>query len=74
LENKHPQLAYETKILKSLQGGIGIPNVYYYYNESKYNYMIIDLLSSSLELLFTQCNKSFTLKTIIMLSEQMVIM
>ena len=72
LDCKHPQLAYEAKILKGIQGGIGVPNVYYYYNENKYNYMVIDLLGPSLESLFSQCNKSFSLKTIIMLSDQMV--
>lgn len=69
---KHPQLAYETKMLKYLQGGIGIPNVHYYYMSSDYNFMVIDLLGPSLEDLFNFCKRSFSLKTVLILGEQMV--
>jgi hypothetical protein len=34
--------------------------------------MIIDLLGKSLEDLFVQCNKKFSLNTVIMLAKQMV--
>ena len=30
-QNKHLQLRHETKILKELQGGIGIPKIYSFY-------------------------------------------
>ena len=69
---KNPQLAYEAKILKYLQGGIGIPNVNYYLAEDEYNYMVLDLLGHSIEIVFSNCNKNFSIKTTIMLSEQMV--
>jgi len=69
---RHPQLAYETKILKYLQGGSGIPNVHYYCVSGDYNFMVIDLLGPSLEDLFSYCQRKFTLKTVLMLSEQML--
>jgi hypothetical protein len=68
----NPQLGYEAKILKYLQGGIGIPNVHYYVSEDEYNYMVLDLLGQSIEVVFSNCDKNFSLKTTIMLTEQMV--
>ena len=69
---KHPQLEFETKILKYLQSGIGIPNVYYYCSSGDYNFMVIELLGPSLEDLFNCCNRKFSLKTTLLLAEQMV--
>ena len=69
---KNPQLGYEAKILKYLQGGIGIPNVHYYISDDEYNYMVLDLLGKSIEEVFSCCDKIFSLKTTIMLTEQMV--
>jgi hypothetical protein len=59
-------------MLKFLQGGTGIPNVHYYITEDDYNFMVLDLLGLSIESVFTNCDKNFSLKTTIMLSEQMV--
>ena len=70
--NKHPQLIYESKLYLSIQGGIGIPNVYWYGTQGNYNILIIDLLGSSLEDLFNQMKRIFSLKTTLMLGEQML--
>lgn len=69
---KHPQLSYETKILQYLKGGTGIPNVHYYCVSGEYNFMVIDLLGPSIEDLFTFCSRKFSLKTVLMLVDQMV--
>ena len=72
INTKHPQIFYESKIYTTLKGGIGIPNIYWCGTLGKYNILIIDYLGKSLETLFNDCNRKFTLKTTIMIAEQML--
>lgn len=69
---RHPQLLYESKLYKILQGGAGIPNLRWYGVEGEYNVMVIDLLGPSLEDLFNFCSRKFSVKTVIMLADQML--
>lgn len=71
-KNKHNQLQYEAKIYSALQGGVGIPSLYWCGTQGNYNILIIDLLGSSLEDLFSSCNRVFTLKTALMVTDQML--
>jgi len=72
IKSKHPQLLYESKLYKILAGGVGLPNVHWYGVEGDYNVMVIDLLGPSLEDLFSFCNRKFSLKTVLMLADQMI--
>jgi serine/threonine protein kinase len=81
---KTPQLIYESKILKLLQGGgniinkhniflVGIPNVYHSTTISESNIMVVELLGSNLDdyMVKTQ-EKKFSLKTVLMIADQIV--
>lgn len=69
---KHPQLKYEERVYNYLKGGKGIPNVYFYGEVGDYYCMVMELLGKSLESLFCYCNKRFSLKTVLMLGDQML--
>ncbi|XAR67145.1 Non-specific serine/threonine protein kinase [Bertholletia excelsa] len=72
VKTKHPQLVYESKLYRILQGGTGIPNVRWFGVEGEYNVLVMDLLGPSLEDLFSFCNRKLSLKTVLMLADQMI--
>lgn len=72
IKSKHPQLLYESKLYRILHGGVGIPNIHYYGVEGDFNVMVLDLLGPSLEDLFQYCGRKFSLKTVLMLADQML--
>ncbi|EAR84348.2 casein kinase (macronuclear) [Tetrahymena thermophila SB210] len=72
VKTKFPQLQWEYKIYKILQGQFGIPNQHWYGRDGDYNILILDLLGPSLEDLFQLCNKKFSLKTVLMIVEQII--
>jgi len=72
VKSKHPQLFYESKLYKVLSGGVGIPYVKWFGVEGDYNVMVMDLLGPSLEDLFNYCHRKFSLKTVLMLGDQLL--
>ena len=72
LDADNPKLSYEWKVYKSLSGGLGIPWVSWFGAERGYRAMAMNLLGPSLEGLFNACNHKFTLKTVLMLVDQLV--
>lgn len=72
VKSRHPQLLHESKLYKILCGGIGVPIVHWFGIEGEYNVMIMELLGPSLEELFAVCSRKFSLKTVLMLADQML--
>ncbi|XP_042480258.1 casein kinase 1-like protein 2 [Macadamia integrifolia] len=72
VKTKHPQLLYESKLYRILQGGTGIPNVRWFGVEGDYNVLVMDLLGPSLEDLFNFCTRKLSLKSVLMLADQMI--
>ncbi|KAI4350824.1 hypothetical protein L6164_005236 [Bauhinia variegata] len=71
-KTKHPQLLYEAKLYNILQGGSGIPSIKWSGVDGEDNVLVLDLLGPSLEDLFVYCGRKFSLKTVLMLADQMI--
>ncbi|XKL60848.1 hypothetical protein PGB90_007905 [Kerria lacca] len=72
IRTRHPQLHIESKIYKVMQGGPGIPEMKWCGSEGDYNVMVMELLGPSLEDLFNFCSRRFSLKTVLLLADQMI--
>lgn len=87
---KHPQLEYEAKVYQLLAGSrnpqnfdctiftdsyvANIPNYHYFVQEENDSTLIMDLLGPSLEDLFNYCGRRFSIKTVVNLADQMVLL
>ena len=71
-DTEQPQLIYEYKIYKLLQGGPGFPTIYKYTTESNFNILVMDLLGDSIEKLFNKAQKHFSLLTCLMIVDQIL--
>jgi len=69
---KRPKLESEYKVYKILAGGLGISHVHWFGRAGKYNALVLEILGPSLRDLFRFCGKKFTLKTILMLADQLL--
>ncbi|XP_063975869.1 casein kinase I-like isoform X1 [Diachasmimorpha longicaudata] len=72
IKTRHPQLHIESRFYKMMQGGVGIPTIKWCGSEGDYNVMVMELLGPSLEDLFNFCSRRFTLKTVLLLADQMI--
>ena len=77
INSKHQQLYAECKIYlwfhsDSTVLAQAIPQVLYYGVEGNKNIMVMDLLGLSLEDAFTKCNRKLSVKTVLMLADQML--
>jgi len=72
LENvncKFPQVIGEAKMLKILSGP-GVPKVHWYGTEGSFNIMVMELLGTSLEEQLKKCEGPMSLKSVIMIGDQ----
>uniref|UniRef100_A0A7S0JYT6 Casein kinase I n=1 Tax=Cafeteria roenbergensis TaxID=33653 RepID=A0A7S0JYT6_CAFRO len=76
-KSKHPQLIYEAKLYRILQGAVGVPYIRWYgvetFPQGSFNVLVMDLLGESLEDLFNRCGRRFSLKTVLMIADQVLL-
>eukprot|EP00831_Metopus_contortus_P061317 TRINITY_DN5315_c0_g1_i2.p3 TRINITY_DN5315_c0_g1~~TRINITY_DN5315_c0_g1_i2.p3 ORF type:complete len:228 (-),score=28.44 TRINITY_DN5315_c0_g1_i2:48-731(-) len=72
LSTKHRQLRHEASIYKALEKIPCFPRPYWYGEEAGYSILVIELLGRSLEDLFQRCRLRFSVKTVLLLADQMI--
>lgn len=77
--SKHPQLRFEAKVYQELSKvpqsentPVVVPKLIYYGQDGHYNVLVIQRLGHSLEHLFRYCGNKFSLKTVLLLADQML--
>jgi casein kinase I homolog HRR25 len=65
-------LETEIESYHTLSGGVGIPSLHWSGQEDEYRVMVFELLGPSLEDLFNYCSRRFSLKTVLMLFDQLI--
>ncbi|KAJ3439720.1 casein kinase i-like protein [Anaeramoeba flamelloides] len=71
-ESQEGQLEYEYKLYQISKGHCGFPNVYSFGQENYRHFLIMDLLGPNLESLFKYCDRKFSLKTVLMIADQIL--
>ena len=70
--DKYPQLSKEYSIYRRLSGGHGIAKVHWFSREEDFNIMCMQLLGPSISHFFNYCNRRFSLKTVLMIADQLI--
>jgi serine/threonine protein kinase len=69
---KNSVIGEEIKILKDLQGGVGIPEIYWHGRHEEYKVIVMDILGPSLDKFFKICGKKFNLETTVLFGIEMI--
>lgn len=72
VKTRFPQLSYESKLYMIFANGVSVPKLHWFGTEASHNAMVIDLLGKSLEDLASECHHRLSLKTVLMLADQML--
>jgi len=71
--SRHPILHHEYQVYQHIfKPNKGIPRLYYFGHEDDFKVMVMDILGPSLEDVFNLCNRKFTLKTVLLLADQLI--
>ena len=72
LTAQSPQLRNESKVYRTLSGAVGVPNMRWYGIQPDYLVLVLDLLGKSIQSIFEHSRHTFSLKTVLMLADQMI--
>lgn len=72
MTSKHPQIYREYLTYQALQGEDGFAEIYSYTQESHNNILIMERLGPSLHDLFCLCKNKFSLKTVLIIADQVL--
>jgi len=75
INTRRPQLQYEFRVYHAINNNghaTGIPQVRYYGVEGEFNVMVMDVLGPSLEDVLTLCGRQLSLKSVLMLADQVI--
>ena len=72
MDAEYPQLIYEARVYNKLSSKQGVPRVFHTGQEGNYNVMVMQRLGPNLETLFNQCNRRFSLQTVLLLGDKML--
>jgi serine/threonine protein kinase len=70
---RHPQVLYEAKVYNHLRKCLGIPEIHWCGSTDQWHILVMDLLGPSLEDLLNAYHRSFSLKTVLLVAEQLVV-
>lgn len=69
---RRPQVIDEAKLLKEFKDEPGFPKFIWYGKEGDYHIMVFELLGPSLEDMFAYCGRKLSLKSVILLADQLI--
>ncbi|GFU34705.1 casein kinase I isoform epsilon [Nephila pilipes] len=72
IKRNYYKLRSEIKFYKMMRGGVAVPAIKWWGSEGDYNVMVTELLGPSLKDLFHSCNQKFSLKTVLLLADQLI--
>ncbi|ALC49133.1 CG2577 [Drosophila busckii] len=70
---QYPQLAYEYRVYRALKATLGLPRIYYFNAEDDHAALVMEMLGPSLAYLFEYCHRCFTLRTVLMLADELLL-
>lgn len=72
IKARYPQLENESAILQTIQGGINYPRYIETGVDAVFRYLAMELLGKNLDELFILCGNKFTIKTVLMIADQLI--
>lgn len=71
-QSRVPQLIFEARLYNIMSGSCNVPRIYHHCTDLNYNIIVVDLLGRSLEDLLNRCHRRMSVKTVLMLADQMI--